>query len=156
MTPSDYFLDVEASALGQPWRPRLDAAGEMRALAIAQVGGHDELIARVLAGRGVAPEGVERHLTPSFRDLMPDPFCLRDMEAATERLKRAVLDRERVAIFGDYDVDGACSAALLSEYLAACGLKTIVHIPDRVTEGYGPNIEAIQDFAARGATLVVT
>ena len=61
-----------------------------------------------------------------------------------------------MAIFGDYDVDGACSAALLSEYLSACGLETIVHIPDRVTEGYGPNAEAIQDFAARGATLVVT
>ena len=128
----------------------------MRALAIAQIGGHDELIARVLAGRGVLPESVERHLAPSFRDLMPDPFCLRDMEAAIVRLKRAIIAHERVAIFGDYDVDGACSAALMSEYLNACGLETIVHIPDRVTEGYGPNIEAIQDFAARGATLVVT
>jgi single-stranded-DNA-specific exonuclease len=156
VTPADYFLDVETSALGQPWRSRLDAAGELRALAIAQVGGHDELIARVLAGRGVAPEAVDRHLTPSFRDLMPDPFCLRDMEAATERLRRAVMAREKVAIFGDYDVDGACSAALISEYLNACGLETIIHIPDRVTEGYGPNIEAIQDFASRGASLVVT
>jgi single-stranded-DNA-specific exonuclease len=156
VTPADYFLDVETSALGQPWRARLDAAGELRALAIAQVGGHDELIARVLAGRGVAPEAVDRHLTPSFRDLMPDPFCLRDMEAATERLRHAVMAHEKVAIFGDYDVDGACSAALISEYLSACGLETIVHIPDRVTEGYGPNIEAIQGFASRGATLLVT
>jgi single-stranded-DNA-specific exonuclease len=156
VTPSDYFLDVETSALGQPWRARLDAAGELRALAIAQVGGQDELVARVLAGRGVAPEAVDRHLSPSFRDLMPDPFCLRDMEAATERLRRAVTAREKVAIFGDYDVDGACSAALLSEYLNACGLETIVHIPDRVTEGYGPNVEAIQGFASRGATLLVT
>jgi single-stranded-DNA-specific exonuclease len=156
LTPSDYFLDVETSALGQPWRPRLDMAGEMHALAIAQIGGHDELIARVLAGRGVLPDAVHRHLAPSFRDLMPDPFSLRDMAAATERLERAVLAHEKVAIFGDYDVDGACSAALLSEYLTGCGLQTIVHIPDRVTEGYGPNIEAIQDFAARGATLVVT
>jgi single-stranded-DNA-specific exonuclease len=156
VTPSDYFLDVETSALGQPWRARLDAAGELRALAIAQVGGQDELVARVLAGRGVAPEAVDRHLAPSFRDLMPDPFCLRDMEAATERLRRAVTAREKVAIFGDYDVDGACSAALLSEYLNACGLETIVHIPDRVTEGYGPNVEAIQGFASRGATLLVT
>ena len=91
LTPSDYFLDVQTSALGRPWRPRLDAAGELRALAIAQIGGQDELIARVLAGRGVLPEAVERHLAPSFRDLMPDPFCLRDMEAATERLRRAVM-----------------------------------------------------------------
>ncbi|HLX97252.1 MAG TPA: single-stranded-DNA-specific exonuclease RecJ, partial [Roseiarcus sp.] len=95
-------------------------------------------------------------LAPSFRDLMPDPFCLRDMEAATERLRTAVMARERIAIFGDYDVDGASSAALLSEYLNACGLETIVHIPDRVTEGYGPNVEAIESFAAQGATLVVT
>ena len=156
MTPSDYFLDVETSALGQPWRPRLDAAGELHALAIAQIGGHDELIARVLAGRGVLPDAVDRHLAPSFRDLMPDPYSLRDMAAATERLRRAVMAHEKVAIFGDYDVDGACSAALLSEYLNACGLETIVHIPDRVSEGYGPNAEAIESFASRGATLVVT
>ena len=156
MTPSNYFLDVETSALGQPWRPRLDATGELHALAIAQIGGHDELIARVLAGRGVLPDAVGRHLAPSFRDLMPDPYSLRDMAAATERLRLAVMAHEKVAIFGDYDVDGACSAALLSEYLKACGLETIVHIPDRVTEGYGPNIEAIQSFASRGATVVVT
>ena len=156
MTASGYFLDVEASALGRPWRPRLDGAGELRALAIAQVGGQDELIARVLAGRGVEPEAVERYLDPTLRDLMPDPFVMRDMEAATERLKRAVERGERVAIFGDYDVDGACSAALLSEFLDACGMDTIVHIPDRVTEGYGPNAEAIAGFAAKGAKLVVT
>ena len=156
MTASGYFLDVEASALGRPWRPRLDGAGELRALAIAQVGGQDELIARVLAGRGVEPEAVERYLDPTLRDLMPDPFVMRNMEAATERLKRAVERGERVAIFGDYDVDGACSAALLSEFLDACGMDTIVHIPDRVTEGYGPNAEAIAGFAAKGAKLVVT
>jgi single-stranded-DNA-specific exonuclease len=156
VAPSGYFLDVEASVLGRPWRSRLDTVGELRALAIAQIGGHDELIARVLAGRGVQPEGVAGHLNPRLRDLMPDPFCLRDMEAATDRLQRAVEQGERVAIFGDYDVDGACSAALLSEYLTACGCETIVHIPDRVTEGYGPSAQAIEDFAAKGARLVVT
>ncbi len=156
MATSGYFLGVERSALGQPWRPRLDAAGELSALAIAQVGSQDELIARVLAGRGVALDAVERYLDPTLRDLMPDPFVLRDMKAATERLALAVQRGERVAIFGDYDVDGACSAALISQYLAACGVETIVHIPDRVTEGYGPNAEAIQNFAARGASLVVT
>jgi single-stranded-DNA-specific exonuclease len=153
---SGYFLDVQSSALGRPWRSRLDSAGELSALAIAQIGGQDELLARVLAGRGVMPEAVERYLDPTLRDLMPDPFCLRDMEAATDRLQRGVERGERIAIFGDYDVDGACSAALLSEYLAACGCETIVHIPDRVTEGYGPNGEAIAGFAASGATLVVT
>jgi single-stranded-DNA-specific exonuclease len=156
LASSGYFLDVESSALGRPWRPRLDAAGELSALAIAQIGGQDELLARVLAGRGVKPEAVERYLDPRLRDLMPDPFCLRDMEAATTRLARAVERGERIAIFGDYDVDGACSAALLSEYLAACGRETTVHIPDRVAEGYGPNCEAILGFAAKGATLIVT
>ena len=156
MSSSGYFLDVEASALGRPWRSRLDADGELRALAIAQIGGQDELIARVLAGRGVRPEVVGSHLDPRLRDLMPDPFCLRDMGAATERLRRAAASGERVAIFGDYDVDGACSAVLLSEYLQACGCETIIHIPDRVTEGYGPSAEAIADFAAKGAKLVVT
>jgi single-stranded-DNA-specific exonuclease len=156
VTSSGYFLDVEASALGRPWRPRLDAGGELRALAIAQVGGQDELIARVLAGRGVEPDRVERYLAPTLRELMPDPFVMCDMEAATGRLKLAVERGERIAIFGDYDVDGACSAALLSEYLTACGIETIVHIPDRVSEGYGPNTEAIAAFAAKSATLVVT
>ncbi|MGA8445968.1 MAG: DHH family phosphoesterase, partial [Roseiarcus sp.] len=156
MSSSGFFLEVQSSALGRPWRSRLDPEGELRALAIAQIGGQDELIARVLAGRGVGPEAAQRHLDPTLRDLMPDPFCLRDMEAATERLKRAVECGERVAIFGDYDVDGACSAALLTEYLTACGCETIVHIPDRVTEGYGPNAEAIAEFAAKGAKLLVT
>ena len=121
---SGYFLDVQSSALGRPWRARLDSAGELSALAIAQIGGQDELLARVLAGRGVAPQAVERYLDPTLRDLMPDPFCLRDMEAATDRLKCAVERGERIAIFGDYDVDGACSAALMSQYLAACGCET--------------------------------
>ena len=156
MDPQSHFLGVETSALGRPWRARLDRAGEMRALAISQVGGHDDLIARVLAGRDVAPEAVERYLDPTLRDLMPDPFVLTDMAAATARLARAVEGGEKVAIFGDYDVDGACSAALVSEFLAACGCETIVHIPDRVTEGYGPNVEAMEAFAAQGARVVVT
>ncbi len=156
MTQPGYFLDIERSALGRPWRARLDAAGEMRALALRQVGGHDDLVARVLAGRGVAPDAADRYLDPTLRDLMPDPFVMTDMEAATRRLRVAVERGERVAIFGDYDVDGACSAALASEYLTACGCETIVHIPDRISEGYGPNVEAMARFAAGGATLVVT
>ena len=110
----------------------------------------------VLAGRGVGLDEVARHLDPTLRALMPDPFALADMEKATARLVDAVRRSERIAIFADYDVDGAASAALLSEYLQACGCETIVHIPDRVTEGYGPNREAMAAFAARGASLVVT
>jgi single-stranded-DNA-specific exonuclease len=150
-----YFLDVERSALGRPWRSRLDAAGEAQALAIAQIAGQTDLMSRVLAGRGVRAEEVDRYLDPTIRDLMPDPFVLRDMEAATARLAAAVTRGERVAIFGDYDVDGATSAALLATYLQACGLETLVHIPDRVFEGYGPNIAAMRGFAEAGARLVV-
>ncbi len=147
---SRFFLDVEASLTGRRWRPRLDAAGEARAQAIAQVSGRSELLARILAGRGVELEAVERHLEPTLRDLMPDPLTLADMGLATERLVRAVKRRERVAIFGDYDVDGACAAALLSEYLTAMGCETLIRIPDRVTEGYGPSIEAMRQFQRSG------
>jgi len=151
-----YFLGVERSFAGRPWRGRLDAAGEARALAIAQAGGCDDVLARVLAGRGVALEEVARHLDPTLRALMPDPYTIADMEKATLRLADAARRSEKIAIFADYDVDGAASAALLSEYLEACGCETIVHIPDRVLEGYGPNREAMAAFAARGASLVVT
>ncbi|THD45700.1 MAG: single-stranded-DNA-specific exonuclease RecJ [Bradyrhizobium sp.] len=153
---SQFFLGVERSFSGRPWRARLDAAGEARALALAQSGDCDELLARVLAGRGVGLGEVANYLEPTLRALMPDPFTLADMERATARLTEAVRRSERVAIFADYDVDGAASAALLSEYLEACGCETIVHIPDRVTEGYGPNSEAMAAFAARGASLIVT
>jgi single-stranded-DNA-specific exonuclease len=156
MSAAPFFLDVETSLTGRPWRARLDAAGEARALAISQLAGRGDLLARILAGRGVELDAVERHLEPTLRELMPDPRTLVDMEAATARLARAIAARERVAIFGDYDVDGACSAALLSEYLTALGCSTLVHIPDRVTEGYGPNVEAMRHFRAEGADLVVT
>ena len=156
MTPCGYFLDVQSSALGRPWRPRLDAAGELSALAIAQIGGQDELIARVLAGRGVKPEAVERYLDPSLRDLMPDPFA----SATWRRRQTASSARSRAASGSRSSATttstAPAAAALMSEYLAACGVETIVHIPDRVTEGYGPNGEAILGFAAKGATLVVT
>ncbi|MFV0281882.1 MAG: single-stranded-DNA-specific exonuclease RecJ [Rhodoblastus sp.] len=150
------FLDVGRSALGRPWRPRLDPAGEQRALAIVQRHGLSDILARILAGRGVAIDDAASYLDPNLRTLMPDPFVLQDMEAAVARLARAVQNRETVAIFGDYDVDGACSAALLASYLDACGAPRLVHIPDRIFEGYGPNAEAIGELRARGASLLVT
>ena len=153
---SRLFLDVEASLSGRRWRPRLDAAGEARAQAIAQGAGVNELVARILAGRGVEMAAVERYLEPTLRDLMPDPLTLADMGLATERLARAAARRERVAIFGDYDVDGACASALLAEYLGALGCETRIHIPDRVTEGYGPSVAAMRQFREAGAELVVT
>jgi single-stranded-DNA-specific exonuclease len=150
------FLGVTRSASGRAWRDRLDARGQARALTIAQRHGLPELLARVLAGRGVEPDQVEAYLDPSIRRLLPDPHTLTDMQAAAERLAHAVERGERVAIFGDYDVDGATASALLARYLRQCGLDPLVHIPDRIFEGYGPNVEAIRGFAERGATLLVT
>ncbi len=149
-------LGVDASFCGRPWTARLDAAGEAQALAIAQLGGHDDVLSRVLAARGVRPDAVAAYLEPSLRDLLPDPSVLADMDRAVERLAAAVADGERVAIFGDYDVDGAASAALLADYLEGCGCSTLIHIPDRIFEGYGPNVEAVRSLHGRGAGLLVT
>ena len=125
-------------------------------MTIAQRHGLPELLARVLAGRGVEPDEVEAYLDPSVRRLMPDPHVLTAMEAASARIADAVTRGENVAIFGDYDVDGATASALLARYLRQCGLDPIVHIPDRIFEGYGPNVDAIRSFAERGVTLLVT
>jgi single-stranded-DNA-specific exonuclease len=151
-----FFLGVEKSATGRSWRDRLDERGQARALTIAQRAGVPELLARVLAGRGVEADAVAAYLDPNIRTLMPDPHVVTDMEAATARLAHAVIHGESVAIFGDYDVDGATAAALFAGYLRACGLDPIVHIPDRIFEGYGPNVDAIRGFAEKGATLLVT
>ncbi len=149
------LLGVERSALGRTWRERLDAAGQGRALAIAQVHGLSDLLARVLAGRGVGAQEAELYLDPSLRRMMPDPYALRDMQRAAERLAAAVESGEKIAIFGDYDVDGAASAALLSEFLTAAGAPHVVRIPDRIFEGYGPNAKAIGELAEAGAKLLV-
>ena len=151
-----FFLGVERSATDRAWRDRLDARGQARAMTIAQRHGLPELLARVLAGRGVEPDEVEAYLDPSVRRLMPDPHVLTAMETASARIADAVTRGETIAIFGDYDVDGATASALLARYLRQCGLDPIVHIPDRIFEGYGPNVDAIRSFAERGASLLVT
>jgi len=151
-----FFLGVERSVSGRAWKDRLDVRGSARALAIAQRHGLDEMLARVLAGRNVDVDEVESFLDPTIKRLMPDPHTLTDMETASSRIADAVMRGESVAIFGDYDVDGATASALLCHYLRHCGLDPIVHIPDRIFEGYGPNIDAIRSFAERGAKLLVT
>ncbi|HYF54098.1 MAG TPA: single-stranded-DNA-specific exonuclease RecJ, partial [Salinarimonas sp.] len=150
------FLGVACSRTGRAWRERCDAAAAQRSLAMAQAHGIPDVVARVLAGRGVALGDVPSFLAPKLRALMPDPLVLQDMGAAAARLAVAVTRGERVAIFGDYDVDGACAAALLGGYLRACGAPFEIHIPDRITEGYGPNVGAIRALAQRGAGLLVT
>ena len=150
------ILGVTRSVLGRTWLERCDPTRATIALAIAQTHGLPEILGRVLAGRGVTVQETEGFLNPRLRDLMPDPHRLTDMQEAARRLADAIERRERVAIFGDYDVDGACSAALLGEYLRGCGTPFVIHIPDRITEGYGPNIEAIRALKEDGACLLVT
>lgn len=151
-----YFLGVERSATGIAWEHRLSVREEMTALAMAQGYGVGDLVARVLAGRGVTPDETERFLDPTIRDLLPDPASLTDMENAAGRIADAVTRREKVAIFGDYDVDGASSSALLARYLGHYGVPWEIYIPDRVFEGYGPNPEAMRELVGRGARLIVT
>ena len=115
-----------------------------------------DTLARILAGRSVMAHEAQVFLEPRLRDLMPDPLVMRDMDRVVERLLRAVQAGEAVGVFGDYDVDGACSVALLVEGLAATGLHCRFHIPDRFTEGYGPNREALQGLIAQGMQLLVT
>ena len=150
------FLGVERSALGRCWRDRLDERGAARALAIAQRHDVPDLLARILAARAVEVDEVASFLDPTVRSLMPDPETLADMAVAVARLADAVMRGERIAILGDYDVDGATSAAVLGRYLRYCGLHPIIHIPDRLFEGYGPNAEAVGALAGQGATLLVT
>ncbi|WP_234052309.1 MULTISPECIES: single-stranded-DNA-specific exonuclease RecJ [unclassified Xanthobacter] len=150
------FLNVSQSATGRAWRERLDVRGAQTALAMAQRYGVSDLLARVLAGRGVALEDVETYLDPALRTLLPDPDTLTDMAPAVARLAYAVTRGEKVAVFGDYDVDGACSTALLVGLLRQAGLDPLFHIPDRIYEGYGPNVPAIEALAAEGVKLLVT
>lgn len=150
------FLGVTRSALGRMWRDRCDEAQALQALAMVQQYGLPDMVARVLAARGVAPGEALAFLEPRLRDLMPDPSVLRDMDAAVVRLVAAVKRCEQIAIFGDYDVDGACSAALLGGFLGRCGVPYVIHIPDRLTEGYGPNMAAVSALREAGARLLVT
>ena len=150
------FLGVERSVSGNRWVSRLDQAGQNRALAIAQVHGLPELIARVLAGRGVGIDEAMAFLDPTIRSLMPDPYLLADCEKAAQRLLRAIKAGETVAIFGDYDVDGAASSALLYRFLTHFGVQASIYIPDRIFEGYGPNPNAINQLIDNGATLIAT
>ena len=156
MAENRLFLGVENSATGRAWRDRLDERGAARALAIAQRHELPELLARILAGRNVEADAVDAFLDPTIKRSMPDPNVLTAMPEAAARIADAITRGESIAIFGDYDVDGATSAALLARFLRHSGIEPIIHIPDRLFEGYGPNVEAVRALAARGATLLVT
>ena len=149
------FLGVEASLTGNRWVERLTIETSAAALAIAQRHQLPEIVARVLAGRGVGVDDVPAFLNPTVRSLMPDPSVLTDMDKAAAVIADAIVAGKRIAIFGDYDVDGASSSALLARFLGELGLAPEIYIPDRLFEGYGPNVEAIKSLIAKGAELIV-
>ena len=137
------FLNVTQSLTGRRWTgPGLEAA--RLAEAMGQITRLPPAVCQVLVARGVPPDAAEAFLNPALRDLLPDPLSLKDMGAAASRFLQAVNARQRIAIFADYDVDGGSSAALLILWLRAMGVKATLYIPDRIDEGYGPNVPAMQ------------
>ena len=149
----DAALGIAASLTGRRWLWR---NGEDRVgLGIAQRLGLPEVVGRLLAARGVDLETAAHFLDPTLRALLPDPSVLSDMDRAADRLARAVQKSETVGVFGDYDVDGACSAAIMVILLRGLGCRVLTHVPDRLLEGYGPNGPALLQLVQQGATLIV-
>jgi single-stranded-DNA-specific exonuclease len=141
------FLGVDSSLTGRRWvGPSVE--DERLAEALAQSSGLPLPLCQTLAKRGLDPADVAGFLAPSLRDLLPDPLALKDMGPAATRFLQAVSQRQRIAVFADYDVDGGASAALLIVWLRGMGCKTTLYIPDRIDEGYGPNVPAMQALAA--------
>ncbi len=147
-------FDPAKTASGLPWKLRHDDA--RLATAIAQQHGVSELVAGIVAGRNIALDDVPKFLTPTLRDYLPDPFHLLDMDKAVARLMLAIERQEHVAVFGDYDVDGATSTTLLAQFFSTIGLPLTPYIPNRMTEGYGPSVAAFEKLIDQGAKLLVT
>ncbi|AWU93297.1 single-stranded-DNA-specific exonuclease RecJ [Azospirillum ramasamyi] len=154
MTEPTAFLNVANSLSGKRWQAR--PCDERQAQALTQGRGLPEIVGRVLAARGVTDETCETFLNPTLKALLPDPSRFRDMDPAAERIARAIRDGEPVAVFGDYDVDGATSSALLRRFFRALGADIRVYVPDRIKEGYGPNAAALLRLKGEGVSLVVT
>ncbi|WP_428027674.1 single-stranded-DNA-specific exonuclease RecJ [Altererythrobacter sp.] len=145
-------LGVENSLVGRAWHWR----GGNMALGADAASLQNDILTQLLLTRGVDPQDVARHAKPTLRDFLPDPSEFRDMDAAAERIAQAVLSDETITIYGDYDVDGATSAALLVDLLRNVGARANYYIPDRLLEGYGPSGEALVRLAEEGSSLIVT
>jgi single-stranded-DNA-specific exonuclease len=151
---AETVLGVERSAAGRRWYSR---EGDIRTgLALAQRYGLPEIVGRIMAARGVQLDDAATWLDPTLRDLLPDPSHLKDMDRAAERIAATIQAGETIAIFGDYDVDGATSTALLQRFFEAAGGRVMTYIPDRMKEGYGPNAPALLSLKQRGAALAIT
>ena len=151
---ADAAFGVARSFTGRRWQ--LASGDEAAAQALARDANISSALARLLLARGVAAGDVADYLSPTLKRFLPEPLTLKDMDKAVARTLRAVEAGESIAVWGDYDVDGSTSAALLSEFLSALGASPLVHIPDRMTEGYGPNAPGLLKLKEQGASLVLT
>lgn len=149
----DLMADSEKSLGGNLWK--LSSCDERMAEAIAQRYDLPPLVARILNVRGIPIDDVPGFMDPRLQNLLPDPFCLKDMEKAALRITEAIVKKQKIAIIGDYDVDGATSSSVLRLFLESVGVEPAIHIPDR-EEGYGPSCRAIDEFSALGIELVIT
>lgn len=152
-SPENAIAGVERSISGRRWV--FKETDERAALAMTQALGMPDIVARILAGRGHDLTAVDAFLSPTLKELLPDPSRFKDMDRAAERMAKAILDGEKIALFADYDVDGATSSSVLSRFLTAAGIDATVYIPDRMKEGYGPSAEAMQKLANDGHQVVV-
>ncbi|MEX0319311.1 MAG: single-stranded-DNA-specific exonuclease RecJ [Ruegeria sp.] len=147
------FLGVEQSLTGRRWvgpSVELERASEM----MAQQTSLPRAVCQVLARRGVPAMEAKGFLAPTLKELLPDPRGMKDMEVAATRFLQAVQRNERIAVFADYDVDGGSSAALLLVWLRQMGLQATLYVPDRIDEGYGPNVPAMQELATRHDLII--
>lgn len=153
MPVQDALLGVEQSAAGKRWVMR--PYDERLALTIAQRHGLPDAVSRVLSQRNIPLESVEAYLNPGLAD-MPDPSVMADLDKAANRLADAIVQKEKIAVFGDYDVDGATSAACMLRFLKSLECPARLYVPDRMTEGYGPSVPAFEKLAAEGVRVIVT
>ena len=151
MVSSDF--DKSKSLNGNIWR--LTPADNRQAELIAQRFSLSPLVARILTSRNILENQVNDFLNPKLQNLMPNPFVLKDMEKAVKRIAQAIMLKQKIAIIGDYDVDGATSTSVMRLFLESVGIEPLVHIPER-DEGYGPSIPAVDEFYAQGAELIIT
>ena len=157
---SDNLINVHSSLSGAKWVSQpsdfKDDVVRRQALRLQETHGLHPAMCLYLARKGVFSDEVDTYLDPKLKMLLPEPFSFKGMEEATQRLVHAVEQHEKIGIFGDYDVDGACSAALFHKVLTSLGCNVEIHIPDRFTEGYGPNINALQKLKDNNASLILT
>ena len=161
MAAAGAFLGIRQSATGARWQEARRAVNDtdLDRLSRGLTEAYDDMplpVARLLAARGIDRDQLPSFIEPKLRDLLPDPSRFKDLNKAVARLADCVEAGEPIGVFGDYDVDGACAAALLVWVMRDLGVSVDVHIPDRFTEGYGPNQAALMALGERGASLIVT